>query len=148
MLIRVNEATGRLTLDLANDLMEVERLKATIEALSLPWRLAPRTVITLQIALEEVVSNVIRHGFRGRTEHQLIVRIHRRDDGVIAIEVEDNGAPFNPLTTPRPSASAPLDARQPGGLGVLLVLHMMDEVRYERVGERNVLSMTKTSATT
>ena len=57
--------------------------------------------------------------------------------------VKDDGPEFDPTRLPDPDITAGLSARPVGGLGVFLVRQMMDEVRYERVGESNRLRMTK-----
>ena len=91
-------------------------------------------------SLDEVLSNVVRHGLRvgaGEIDVTLV-----RDAGAVSAVVADTAAEFNPLMHPPPDVAAPLDARQPGGLGIALVRGLADDVRYERRGDRNVLTMT------
>ena len=51
--------------------------------------------------------------------------------------------PFNPLESKDPDTSLSAEERQIGGLGIFLVKKTMDEMRYERRGEENVLRITK-----
>ena len=146
MMTKRDDATGEIRLEILNDLDELDRLNAAIEALGVRWDLLPQAIAALQIALEEVVSNIIRHGFRDDERHRVLVRIARRAGGALRIEVEDDGAPFDPLAAPHPPACESLEACEPGGLGIHLVRHLMDEVSYQRSGANNVLSMTKKGA--
>ena len=56
----------------------------------------------------------------------------------------DEGEPFDPTTLEAPDTSLPAEERPIGGLGVFLLKQIMDEVRYERQGTRNILTMTYT----
>jgi serine/threonine-protein kinase RsbW len=91
------------------------------------------------LALDEILSNIIRHG-----SPQPLARISLTfsiDRDVVSIQCIDSADPFNPLDAPAPDTTATLDARQPGGLGIALVRAMMDDVRYERRDGHNVLTL-------
>jgi len=95
-----------------------------------------RRVLT---ALDEVVSNVVRHGHSDRPG---TIDVAFGGDGtIVLVGVADSGPPFDPLSMPPPDTSAPLDARKAGGLGIALVRALADDVRYERRDGRNRLSM-------
>jgi anti-sigma regulatory factor (Ser/Thr protein kinase) len=57
------------------------------------------------------------------------------------VEIADDGPPFDPTTRPDPNVEAPLAEREPGGLGLMLIRRMVDQVRYRREGERNILGL-------
>lgn len=95
-----------------------------------------------ELALEEVFINVVRHGSPAGTTPRVEVSLSLRDSE-LAMTIEDDGPPFDPLTVPPPDVTASLGARPVGGLGVFLVRKMMDAVSYQRVGSRNQLTMTK-----
>lgn len=95
---------------------------------------------TAQLAIEEVVSNVVRHG---ACKEDRGVDIHIDiDDDEIRITVEDEGRPFDPsCEAPAPDFDAPLEERRVGGLGVYLVKQMANRFDYERDGELNRLEV-------
>jgi serine/threonine-protein kinase RsbW len=62
------------------------------------------------------------------------------------MEIEDDGAPFDPLTVPQPDLAAPLATRKIGGLGVHLARGLMNEVVYVRVANHNRLILRKSLA--
>ncbi len=56
------------------------------------------------------------------------------------IEFRDQGIAFDPLSLPPPDLNSPLSERKIGGLGVFLIRKMINEVRYRRDGDQNVLT--------
>src|SRR6185436_11829364 len=101
-----------------------------------------RTLYAVNLALDEVVTNVVLHGFADASGHEVEAHIVV-SDGVITAEVKDGGRAFNPLDAPPPDLTAPLDERSLGGLGIHLVKSLMDRVEYRRDGEKNVLTFRK-----
>lgn len=104
--------------------------------------LPPAQATAFELALEEVFMNVVRHGSPQGTAPWVEVSLALTADG-LAMTVEDDGPPFDPLTRPAPDLTASLHERPVGGLGVFLVRQMMDAVSYRRVGARNQLTMSK-----
>lgn len=94
------------------------------------------------VVLDEVVSNVVKYGYRGGSERPVVVDLTLRDDG-LAAEVIDEAPPFNPLEHAEPRTDQPLEERPVGGLGIHIVKQLMDDVAYERVDERNHLRFKK-----
>jgi serine/threonine-protein kinase RsbW len=100
--------------------------------------LDPEAVWPVHVALDEVLSNVVRHGTSGRPNSLIDVTFALKD-GSLVVTVVDDGPEWDPLTLPPPDTTAPLDARRPGGLGVHLVRNLMDRVTYTRDEDRNHL---------
>jgi anti-sigma regulatory factor (Ser/Thr protein kinase) len=97
---------------------------------------------TFELALEEIFINVVKHGTRPGRVPSVEVSLVAATDGV-TMTIEDDSPQFDPLSLPAPDITAGLAERPVGGLGVFLVRQVMDEVTYQRVGNRNRLSMTK-----
>ncbi|WDP87732.1 MAG: ATP-binding protein [Desulfobacter sp.] len=57
------------------------------------------------------------------------------------IEIRDNGKKFNPLEMADPDVDAPLDERDPGGLGIFFVKQLSADVIYLREDNNNVLRL-------
>jgi serine/threonine-protein kinase RsbW len=90
-------------------------------------------------ALDEVLSNVVRHGTVGPGSS--IVVTATPGVGDVSVDVADASAPFDPLSLPPPDTTSTLEARRAGGLGIALVRALADQVRYERRDDRNHLTM-------
>jgi len=100
---------------------------------------APMSAVSaVMIAADDVLSNVLDHSGAGDVTVTAAVRDRR-----LLVEVTDDGAPFDPTTAAAPDIDLPIDEREVGGLGVLLVRQLMDEVRYERAGGQNRLRFSK-----
>jgi anti-sigma regulatory factor (Ser/Thr protein kinase) len=90
---------------------------------------------------DELVSNLIKYGFTGDKEERLDLRIELGDEW-LEINWRDNTRPFNPLAQPKPAAlTHELAHREIGGLGVYLVLNMVDQIHYDFTPPWNCLSL-------
>ena len=94
------------------------------------------------VALEEIVSNVVRHGVTDRIPTiNLTLAIEK---GTFTIGVTDDGPAFDPFTSaPAPDVSQALMDRPIGGLGVLFVQQLTDAHAYERRGDRNCVTLSR-----
>ncbi|HVG72776.1 MAG TPA: ATP-binding protein [Vicinamibacterales bacterium] len=96
----------------------------------------------VSLAIEELVTNCIKYGYQDANGHTIDFLLSV-DEGVLSLEVVDDGNPFNPLDAPRPDLSLPPEKRPIGGLGLHLLRELADEMRYERRDGTNRLSLTK-----
>lgn len=103
----------------------------------------PRDVAShMCVALDEVLSNIVKYGYTDDAVHQISLALSVAD-GMLIAEVEDDARPFDPLAVPEPNLDVPFGERRVGGLGVHFVRKLMSEVAYCRVGGRNRLVMKK-----
>jgi anti-sigma regulatory factor (Ser/Thr protein kinase) len=133
--------TSSLTLLLQNRLAEIARLVEAVESFGGHAGLSSDLTYRLTLSLDEIVSNVIRHGYSDTNDHVMEVRLTVHD-GVVTAVVEDDGHPYDPRNSPEPDLSLPVEQRGPGGLGIYLVRQMMDTIDYARKDGRNVLTVT------
>jgi phosphoserine phosphatase RsbU/P len=132
--MRTVEATIRNRL---GDLPKVTRI---VDEMAASHRLSHNVAVDMNVALDEVLTNIITHGYADDGLHEITVRLTVHED-VFEAEVEDDGAPFDPLTIPPPDVRAPLQARPVGGLGIHFVRSLMSDVAYSLVGNRNRLRL-------
>lgn len=99
----------------------------------------PERVARLDLAIEEWATNVCRHAYRG--EDRSVWVAVRHEGPTLVVELTDEGSPFDPTAGPEPDVSLPLAERSPGGLGLLLMRRMVDELSYRRDGHRNVVTL-------
>ena len=104
--------------------------------------LGERAVLELQLAVDEICTNAIKHGYEGEGG-EIEVQIVPAEDGVW-VTVRDWGKTFDPQGVPTPDVTAPLEQRPLGGLGLYLVQQLMDQVRFEFDAETgNTVTMLK-----
>lgn len=97
-----------------------------------------RDVYGIHLSLEEAFVNAIRHGNKSDPEKFVDLRFYLADDH-LRIEIQDEGAGFNPETLPDPTSDEFLD--RPNGRGVLLIRTFMTKVDY--LGRGNHVVMVK-----
>lgn len=95
----------------------------------------------LALAVEEVLSNLVRHGYAG-TEGPIGLRVGL-DAAAVKIEIRDRGIHFDPRLAPHPHLDVPLDERATGDLGILLIKSATDRIAYRRDGAENLLTLVR-----
>jgi anti-sigma regulatory factor (Ser/Thr protein kinase) len=96
----------------------------------------------LELAVDEVCTNIIQHGYAPDREGEISLTIEVVADQA-RITVVDGGRPFSPDEAAEPDLEAPWDERPVGGLGWHLVRSVVDEVHYRRDGSQNLLTLVK-----
>jgi len=120
---------GSITVRLPLDLREIEGLNRIVRQFGDLHEIPSRTLYAVNLALDEVVTNVVRHGFEDATGQELSA-VLTVSGGELTTVVTDGGRAFNPLDAPPPDLTAPLSERTLGGLGIHLVRSLMDNVEY------------------
>jgi len=120
----------KLVARLANSPAAIQQSRAAVVKFLEPFGIFARTMNRVEVVLEELVSNLVRHG----KEVTIMTIEAGYRGGIVDLVVEDDGAEFDPFTVPEPNpfttvADAPL-----GGLGVQLVRKLTTSARYDRVG--------------
>lgn len=106
---------------------------------------SPRDELDLDLVVEELFVNVVRHGYEGADPAGAPVWVLAFADvgrGVLHLVLKDSGKPFDPCAR-EVSPVDPEGDLLPGGMGVLLVRRLTDEMRYERMEGFNVLHIAK-----
>jgi serine/threonine-protein kinase RsbW len=133
---------GSITIRINADVKEIERLNKLVRQFGELHDVPSRTLYAVNLALDELVTNVLLYGYEEPTGREVTVRIVTAGSELVA-SVVDEGRPFNPLDAPKPNLDAPLEDRELGGLGIHLVRSLMDHVAYSREEDKNVLTVRK-----
>ena len=132
----------RAELRIANRLAELENVRLWIEQFAAVHALPVPVRASLLVSFDEVLSNIISYAYADGGDHEILLRIALHDGAVVA-EIEDDGAPYDPLGAPPPDLRGGVGERPLGGLGIHFVRTLNDDVSYERRGNRNRLSFSK-----
>ena len=127
---------------LANDISEISKLCEFIEEIGNEFSLSPEIVFNLNLVLEEAVVNIINYAYP-KEEHQFIYLSAKLHEGSIVFVLTDTGKEFDPTMAPEADITLSADEREIGGLGIFLIRQIMNEVRYERIEGKNVLTLEK-----
>ena len=132
-----------ITLNVGGTPDELKRINAAIEALAEEERWPADMTFQVALVLEELEMNIMNYAYDGDETATSKIDISS-DDERLVIEILDSGKPFNPLEdAKRPDLDAALEDRETGGLGIHLMISMMDEVRYRRESNKNRLTLVK-----
>jgi anti-sigma regulatory factor (Ser/Thr protein kinase) len=115
----------------------IDRLERFAEAGALPGQ----AMFKIQLALDELINNVIDHGYPDRPPGEISIHVAHSDDNVDII-LTDDAALFDPFSVDTPDLDAGIEERPIGGLGVHLVRTLMSNARYSVVDGRNRVHLT------
>lgn len=125
-----------ISTDLDRLLGMIQEVNDILESRTVP----PQAVYKVNLALEEILTNVSKYGYDDGLEHEINIRIELRDNEVF-MRCEDDGRYFDPLAMPRPDFTSSILERDPGGLGLFLVRDMVDSMDYRRDQGKNILEI-------
>lgn len=91
-----------------------------------------RTARNIELAIDEIASNSIVHGYDNKPFGILKIASNRIDNGIIII-LEEKGKLFNPTETTDPDLNVPLAERNIGGLGLYIVRKIADELYFQEL---------------
>ncbi len=95
----------------------------------------------LEIAVDELVSNVARYAY-GENTGDVNICVNNDEKG-ITIRITDSGVPYNPLEKADPDITLSAEERGIGGYGIFIVKKTMDDIRYEYKDNKNILTIRK-----
>jgi serine/threonine-protein kinase RsbW len=134
------------TITIKNQLEQITLLAEELEILAETWDIPMEMMLSMNLVLEELITNIIFYGYEDTLEHSIHIRF-AVDQTMLKIQLEDDAKAFDPLQAPEPKLDQPIEERKIGGLGIHLVRSIMDEVSYQRIDNKNILSMVKDMAT-
>lgn len=97
----------------------------------------------MAIVVDEIFSNIASYAYKDEAEDVTISCSYVDSSREFTITFVDTGSEYNPLNTPEPDVTLPLERRKIGGLGVFIVKKFMDKLIYKRKGNENVLILKK-----
>ena len=135
----------KLSITLKNRLADLDKIKAVVLKLSDAIDCTRRKLKEIDLILEELFANVVHHGFKDNREHDIDISLSC-DDGILEIRMEDDGDPFDITASPAPDTRCALDKRSIGGLGIHFVKHFIDDCKYYREKNKNIIVLKKNMA--
>ena len=132
--------------ELKSSLSELDRLCQNLETFGKKFGFSKKLIFEINLALDELFTNIISYGFKDDEEHVIKVTLTPQNNE-LRLCIEDDGTPFNPIDFETPDVSSSVENCKIGGLGIHIMKKLMDEVCYQRCGDKNVLNLKKKVAT-
>jgi len=139
-------APAQRTVRVPGSMAGVRQAAGELEAFAAAHGLAPEAIWSVQVALDEVLSNVVRHGYGGEGGERTVELAFGLAAGVLEVVIVDDALPFDARQVPEPDTETPIEERKIGGLGVAITRRLMDGIEYERRDGKNRLVLRKRMA--
>lgn len=131
------------TLRIKNDIGQLSVVSQFLEETGEELGLSTAFVMSLNLVLEEAVSNIIFYAYAGKNEEDGVDITLTLEQGMLTAVVRDHGIPFDPTSREDPDIMLAVEERPIGGLGIFLIKKIMDEVSYHREDGQNIFVMRK-----
>ena len=128
-----------LRIKLPAELGNLERLVKSVSDCAKAQGLDDKKVNETELATEEAIVNICHYAYPGDAGDVEIECM--LEDGRFVIEIKDSGIPFDMTSFSAPDVTADVTERKIGGLGIFLIKKVMDEVRYRRENNQNILDL-------
>ena len=136
----MKQIRNRLTL--TNDISNIPLLAEFVEAIAEELELDMEISMSLNLALEEAVVNVMNYAYPKDTKGDILIDA-LTDDDCLKFVITDQGVAFDPTAKDEVDTSLSAEERPIGGLGIHLVRQLMDNIEYERKDGNNILTLSK-----
>lgn len=83
----------------------------------------------VDLCVEELFVNMVT--YNTETTEDIMIEMTENDSGVVVSLTDFDVERFDPSELPPTDVNAPLEHREPGGLGLYLVMKMADSIHYE-----------------
>jgi len=130
------------TVRITNQRDQIDTVRKFFDDYSKDNKLTEKTVHDIQMALDELLTNIVNYGYEDTDEHQIDIHFGVNDDAV-KVEIVDDSKPYNILEKDNPDISLSMEDKPIGGLGIFLIKKLMSNVDYYTEEGKNHLVMIK-----
>ena len=123
-----------------NDKAQILAVNTRFENYAVSQGIPERIGNQVLMAFDELIANLIDHGYDDQDRHEIRVTATRTPERV-KVTLSDDGHPFDPFATAAPDLFLSAEDRALGGLGIHLCREVFDRVAYERRAESNILTL-------
>jgi len=131
--------TSQTELTLRSRVADLSLVPPWIEQLGVEHAIPAGTQFAMNLCLEEILSNIIRHGYGNDRDRVISVRYAPSRNNSFLLIVDDEAPHFNPLAAAETPVEETLDGTRIGGLGIRLVRGFAESLEYEATPAGNRL---------
>ncbi len=136
----LNSSGPEPRLTLKSQLEDLVRVLPWAQALAARYSVPADTQFAIQLCLEEALSNIVRHGYRGQPNQSITVECAPAAAELV-FTVEDKAPPFDPFAAVPPAAPASIQELEPGGQGIRLMQKFASRHDYQQLPSGNRLTL-------
>ena len=101
------------------------------------------SLMHIELVLEEIIVNIISYAYDNKKIGKIILEGSVTTPKTLQLIIKDFGVPFNLINAKDPDIELPIEEREAGGLGIFLVKHLVNDIKYERKDNKNILTLIK-----
>ena len=117
----------------------LQEFMAVVSSCAKKQGFSEKKVQEIELATEEALVNVFKYSYpEGAGDVEVVCTL---EGNILMVDIIDSGIPFDVTSVPDPDISADISDRKIGGLGIFFIKELMDDVRYQRENDRNVLRL-------
>ena len=132
----------RKEIRIKNQVEELEHVARFIEEIAEELGLDMELQMNLNLVMEEMVSNIIFYAYPKKAD--AIIELMAESDGKeLTFVLSDQGREFDPTMKEDADMDINPAERDLGGMGIFIVKNIMNEVTYQRLEGKNLLTMKK-----
>ena len=125
-----------------NKISELEKITRFIEEICEELGLDFEMQMNLNLVIEEMVTNVIFYAYPKDVEADIELLV-KCDGKELTFVLSDQGKAFDPTMRENADMNVNPAERDLGGMGIYIVKNIMNQVTYQRLDGKNLLTMTK-----
>lgn len=113
-----------------------------IERTGHKYKFSNKVIHAVKLAVEEAITNIIRHGYKNLPPGKIVIKVYIRRFSLTIVLV-DQGRSFDPRQVAAPDLAHYVSIGKIGGLGIMMIRKLMDDIDYITCGGKNEFRMTK-----
>jgi len=117
-------------------------LRSFLQQNLVAYRLSEGDKHQVTLAVEEVCANLIIHSHACNPKEEILLEVKEFNKKII-VEITDKGNAFNLLEYEVPNLNQVIEEKRKGGIGILLVKKIMDEIQFESKNGENICRLIK-----
>ncbi len=130
------------SIQIPNDRDQIDSVRKFFDQFGEENQLSEKVVHDIQMALDELLTNIVNYGYEDDGEHIIDVRFEVGGKN-LKVEIVDDAKPYNMLEREDPDTTLSVEDKPIGGLGVYLVKQLMSHTEYFTKGNKNHFIMIK-----
>ena len=133
----------KFNISVPSEKSNLRRIRAFIIDVLREQHLSDVEVHSMVLAVDEVCANLMIHSNNGLVNHSIDVEINIKDKGKIVFDIINKGSGFDIRKYPEPDINEIIRKRKKGGVGLMLVKRIMDEIDFINKKDYSIVRLTK-----
>ena len=124
------------------DINNLSKIRDFLQKMADQNHFSNKNIHAIKLAVEEVCTNIIRHGYKNKKLGSIQIEVIIRKSSLTVIII-DQGHTFDPRQVKDPDLVKYVEIGKVGGLGIMMVRKLMDEINYSVTPRGNEFRLKK-----